>query len=75
MTHNLEVYRKAINFLMNLDQALTEEERDLLLNILEEAKRCLPPELLKGLQEVSLELFQAMATDEDKTKDSYLRDL
>jgi len=74
MTHNLEVYKKVINFLMNLDQALTEEEKGTLYGILEEAKAALPPELLQGLQEVALELYQAMAQDDDWA-DSYLRDL
>ena len=76
MTHNLEVYKKAIHFLMNLDQALTEEERDQLLNILEEAKKALPPQLLEALESISLQVLQAIATDDgDDLTHSYLRDL
>lgn len=76
MTHNLEVYKKAINFLMNLQDALTEEERVELLTILEQAKEALPPQLLEALEAISLEVLQAIATDDgDDLTHSYLRDL
>lgn len=76
MTHNLEVYKKAINFLMNLQDALTEEEASELKEILEQARAALPPELLESLEQIGLELAQAIATDNgDDLTHSYLRDL
>lgn len=77
MTNNLEVYKKAIKFLMNLEEALSEEERVELLNILEEAKKALPPQLLQALESISLEVLQAVTTEEDDEDltHSYLRDL
>lgn len=75
MTHNLEVYKKVINFLMNLEDALTEREASELKEILEQARAVLPPQLLEALEQVGLELLQAMASDEDSVADSYLRDL
>lgn len=75
MTHNLEVYRKVINFLMNLEEALTPEEREELHNILSQARDALPKELLQSLEEIALELYQAIDSDEDGTTSSYLRDL
>ena len=74
MTHNLEVYKKAINFLMNLESALSEEEVSQLQSILEEARAALPPELLEALQQIGLELMQAVSQDDDVAS-TYLRDL
>lgn len=76
MTHNLEVYKKAINFLMNLQDALTEEEASELKEILEQARAALPPQLLESLEQIGLELAQAIATDNgDDLTHSYFRDL
>lgn len=76
MTHNLEVYRKVINFLMNLQDALTEEQREELYDILSQARDALPQELVQSLEAITLELYQAIDTDEDICFDSsYLRDL
>ena len=75
MTHNLEVYKKAINFIMNLEDALTEREVAELKEILEQARAALPPQLLESLQEIGLELAQALSSEEDSVADSYLRDL
>lgn len=76
MTHNLEVYRKVINFLMNLEDALTQEQREELYDILSQARDALPQELVQSLEAITLELYQAIDTDEDICFDSsYLRDL
>ena len=76
MTHNLEVYKKAINFIMNLEDALTEREVTELKEILEQAKKALPPQLLEALESISLEVLQAIATDDgDDLTHSYFRDL
>lgn len=75
MTHNLEVYKKVINFLMNLEDALTEREAAELKEILEQARAALPPQLLESLQEIGLELAQALSSEEDDVTNSYLRDL
>lgn len=75
MTHNLEVYKKVINFLMNLQDALTEEQREELNNILSQARDALPKELVESLEQITLELAQAIDSDEDGLTSSYLRDL
>lgn len=75
MTHNLEVYRKVINFLMNLEDALTPDQREELYDILSQARDALPQELVQSLEEITLELYQAIDTDEDGITSSYLRDL
>lgn len=59
---------------MNLQDALTQEQREELHTILSQARDALPPELLQGLEDIALELYQAIDTDED-IDSSYLRDL
>lgn len=75
MTHNLEVYKKVINFLMNLQDALTEQQREELQDILSQARDALPQELVQSLEEITLELYQAIDSEEDGLASSYLRDL
>lgn len=75
MTHNLEVYKKAINFIMNLEDALTEREVSELKEILEQARAALPPQLLESLEQIGLELAQALSSEDHDVTDSYLRDL
>ena len=78
MFKNLEVYKKAINFLMNLEDSLTDTQREELEEILEQAREALPPELLESLKTIQAELLQAVMSDEDtgdSVANSYLRDL
>ena len=78
MFKNLEVYKKAINFLMNLEDSLTDTQREELEEILQQAREALPPELLESLKTIQAELLQAVMSDEDagdSVANSYLRDL
>lgn len=71
-----ETILKAINFLMKLEDQLTEREREELMEILTKAQETLPPELLEALTSIQAELFkQLKEADEDGLTTSYLRDL
>ena len=71
-----ETLLKAVNFLMKLEDQLTERERDELMEILTKAQEVLPPELLEALTSIQAELFkQLKEADEDGLTTSYLRDL
>ena len=68
-----DLYKEAIEQLFNLENNLTDRQREELQEILEQAQTALPPELLASLKEITAQLLKELADQEHK--DTYLRDL
>ena len=72
-----DVYKEAIEQLFNLENNLSDRQREELQEILAQAYEALPPELIQSLKEITNQLLKELAgdNDADSVADSYLRDL
>lgn len=72
-----DLYKEAIEQLFNLENNLSDTQREELQEILSQAQAALPPELLASLKEITAQLLKELAEDNDadSVTDSYLRDL
>ena len=72
-----DLYKEAIQQLFNLENNLSDRQREELQDILSQAYEALPPELLASLKEITNQLLKELSKDkdDDDVADSYLRDL
>lgn len=71
-----DLYKEAIEQLFNLENNLSDRQREELQEILAQAYEALPPELIQSLKEITAQLLKEInQSKEDHVTDSYLRDL